>query len=99
MDGDKLRQLRGGVELAADAVESAVSAIARVHHAIGRKVYAPFALFGPLAAPAHAVEQLQTAITGQVYQTIATASRALAYGAVALLAASGGDSHGADTPS
>lgn len=85
MDPDTLRQVRGGLELAADAVEAAVGISARTHEIIARQVYAPFALLGPLAAPVHAVEQIQGAISAQVYGAILGASRLVAHGAIALL--------------
>lgn len=85
MDPDTLRQVRGGVELASSAVEGALGATARTHETIMRQVYAPFALLGPLAAPAQAVEQIQTAITGQVYQAILGANRLVTRAALALL--------------
>lgn len=85
MEPDTLRQLRGGIELAASAVEATVGAIVTTQQTIVRQVYAPFALLGPLAAPAQAIEQIQTAITGHVYQTILGASRVVALGAVALV--------------
>lgn len=85
MDATTLEQLRGGVELAADAVEAAVGGIAEAHQTLTGQIYAPFALLGPLAEPVRAIEQIQTAITAQVYQTILVASRAFALGAVALL--------------
>lgn len=85
MEPDTLRQVRGGVELAASAIEATVGAAAKVQQTIVRQVYAPFALLGPLAAPAQAVEQIQTAIAGQVYCGILGASRLIARGAAALL--------------
>ncbi|HMQ32780.1 MAG TPA: hypothetical protein PKD53_18760 [Chloroflexaceae bacterium] len=85
MDEDTCRQLRGGVELVEDAVEAAVGAIEATHQAIARQVYAPFALLGPLAAPALAIERVQAAIAGQVYGTVRAVGRAVACGAGALL--------------
>lgn len=85
MEADTLRQLRGGVELAADAVDAASGAIAEVHQAIARQVYAPFGYLGPLGAPARIVEQIQMTITIQVYRSIQLTSRLVARGAVALL--------------
>jgi hypothetical protein len=85
MEPETLRQLRGGVELAADAVEAAAGAAARLQQTVTRQVYAPFALLGPLAAPALVVEQIQTAITGQVYRAILLTNRLAARGAVALI--------------
>ena len=85
MEADTLRQLRGGVELAATAVEAATGAIAEAHQAIARQVYAPFDYLGPLAAPARMVEQIQMTITIQVYRSIQVTSRLVARGAVALL--------------
>lgn len=85
MEADTLRQLRGGVELAADAVEAATGAIAEAHQAIARQVYAPFGYLGPLAAPARLVEQIQMTITIQVYRSIQATSRLVARTAVALL--------------
>lgn len=87
MEPERLRQVQGGVELAADGVEAAVGAAAELHQTIMRQVYAPFELLGPIGAPARAVEQIQTAITGQVYQVILGTSRLVARGVVALLAA------------
>jgi|GEM_PF-1436481 len=85
MEADTLRQLRGGVELAATAVEAATGAIAEAHQAIARQVYATFDYLGPLAAPARMVEQIQMTITIQVYRSIQVTSRLVAHGAVALL--------------
>lgn len=85
MEPENLRQLRGSAELAANAVEAAVVTVAQTHEAIMRQVYAPFALLGPLAAPARVVEQIQSAITGQVYLTILSATQIVARGAVALI--------------
>lgn len=85
MQPETLQQLRGGVELAASAVDATVGRIAEVHQTIARQVYAPFALLGPLAGPAHVIEQIQTAITGHVYRTIQGTSQVVALGVVALL--------------
>jgi hypothetical protein len=85
MEPETVRRLRGGVELVAAAVEAAAGASARTHAALARQVYAPFALLGPLAAPARVVEQIQTAITGQVYQSILAVNRQLSGGSLALL--------------
>lgn len=85
MEADTLRQLCGGVELAADAVDAATGAIAEVHQAIARQVYAPFGYIGPLGAPARIVEQIQMTITIQVYRSIQLTSSLVARGAVALL--------------
>lgn len=85
MEPDTLRKVRGGAELVTSAVEAAVGAAAETHDTIMRQVYAPFALLGPLAAPARVVEQIQMAVTGLVYQTILGANRVVARGAVALL--------------
>lgn len=85
MEPETLRQVRGGVELVADAVEAAVGATARAHAAVARQVYAPFALLGPLAVPAQMVEQIQAAIAGNVYQSILAANRLVLGGALALL--------------
>jgi hypothetical protein len=74
-----------GIELAADAVAAGVGAAARAQAAIVRQVYAPFAWLGPLAAPAHAIEHIQTAITDQIYATILGTSRFIARSAVTLL--------------
>lgn len=85
MEPETLRQVRGGVELAADAVEATVRATARAHAAVARGVYAPFALLGPLAVPAQVVEQIQATIAGQVYQSILAANRLVSGAALALL--------------
>ncbi|MCS6880778.1 MAG: hypothetical protein RMK84_11700 [Oscillochloridaceae bacterium] len=85
MEAETLRQLRGGVELAADAVDAATGAIAEAHKAIARQVYAPFGYLGPLGAPARIVEQIQMTITIQVYRSIQLTSRLVARGAVTLL--------------
>ncbi|MGQ9928497.1 MAG: hypothetical protein ACUVS4_16725 [Chloroflexaceae bacterium] len=85
METDTLRQLCGGIELAATAVDAATGAIAEAHQAIARQVYAPSGYFGPLAAPARIVEQIQMTITIQVYRSIQVTSRLVARGAVALL--------------
>ncbi len=70
MAPDTLRQLRGAVDLATDAVGAAVGGIAEAHLAILSQVYAPFELPGPLAAPVRAIECIQRAITRGVYQSI-----------------------------
>ena len=85
MEPESLRQLRGGVELAASAVEAAVNAIAETHQAIVQQVYAPLALPGPLGDSVHAIGQIQTTITSLVYQTILGTSRIAALGALTLL--------------
>lgn len=85
MEPETYQRLRGSVELAADAVEAAVGGIAEAHQSIARQVYAPFVLLGPLAEPARAIEQIQAAITVQVYTTILGSSRLIAAGALALL--------------
>lgn len=85
MQPDTLHQLRGAVELATDAVDVTVSRIADAHQTIVRQVYAPFALLGPLAGPVRVVEQIQSTITSQVYQTILTVNQALTRGALTVL--------------
>jgi hypothetical protein len=85
MEPDTLRQLRGGAELAAKAVEAAVCAVAETHQAIMRQVYAPLEQLGPLAGPVHTVEQIQAAITAQVYLSILSINRVVSRGAITLL--------------
>jgi hypothetical protein len=85
MEPETLRQVRGGVELGASAVEATVVAVAEAHRAIMRQVYTPFEQLGPLAEPAHMIEQVQSAITGFVYLAILGVSRIVTRGAVALL--------------
>lgn len=85
MEHDTLQQLQGAAELATDAVGAAVGAIAEAHLAIMGQVYAPFGLLGPLATPARGIEQIQTAITRGVYQTILGVNALVACAAATLL--------------
>jgi hypothetical protein len=85
MEPERLQQVRGGVELAADTIEAVARRTAETHHDLARRVYAPFDLRGRAAAPVHAIERSQAVITGLVYQAILGTNRAVALGAVALL--------------
>lgn len=85
MESDTLQQLRGAADLATDAVGATVGAIAEAHLAILDKVYMPFELLGPLAAPARMIAEIQTAITSGVYQTILGVNAVVTFSAAALL--------------
>lgn len=75
MEHHLLRQIRGAKDLAQDAVAATTTAIAEAHHDIARKPYAVLNRIPVVAAPARAVEQMQLAITGGVYQAIHAVNR------------------------
>lgn len=73
-----LAQLRGVKELLEDAVLAGTDAAQRLQLSIARQPFAALAMIAPIAAPARAVEQVQTAITLGVYGTIRATTRAVA---------------------
>lgn len=75
MERETIRQLRGLNDLVADAVDAGVTRTERIHRSIARYPYAVLARIGPVAAPARAVEFVETTITGTVYGSVRLATR------------------------
>ena len=76
MDQTTIRRLRGLNDLIADALQAGVTRTEQMHRAIARRPYAILSRIGPTAAPARAVEIVETAISGAVYTSIRVATRA-----------------------
>jgi len=66
----RIGQLRGAVDLAQDAVEATVNAVAEAHQEIARVPYAVLGRIPVVAEPALAIEQIHLALTGSVYAAI-----------------------------
>lgn len=78
-------QLRGAVDLAQDAVEATVNAVAEAHQDIARVPYAVLSRIPVVAEPAQAIEQVQLAITSGVYDAIRGVNRLAGSAATCLL--------------
>jgi hypothetical protein len=75
MEPHVLRQMRGAVDLAQEAVAATVDAIAEAHLDIARTPYAVLERIPVIAQPAHAIEQVQRTITTGVYAAIRGVNR------------------------
>ena len=73
-----LGQLRGAKDLLEDAVLAGTDAAQRLQLSVARQPYAILEKITPVAVPARAVEQVQTAITLGIYGTIRSVTRATA---------------------
>ncbi len=75
MDKQTIRRLRGINDLLVDAVDAGVTRTEQIHQSIARYPYAVLKRIGLVAAPATAIEFVQTTITGSVYWTLRLATR------------------------
>ena len=75
MEQTTLRQLHGAADLIVETVDATVVAIAAAHQDITCQPYALLALIPAIAIPAHAIGQVQLAITDHVYHTIRAVNR------------------------
>lgn len=85
MEPHVLRQMRGAVDLAQEAVAATVDAIAEAHLDIARTPYAVLGRIPVVAESARSIEQAQYAITIGVYGAIRGANRIVGSAATCIL--------------
>ncbi len=75
MDKATVHQIKGLKNFIQDAVEAAVNATARTHHAIAQKPYAALKTITPFADAVSALEQAQESLTSGFYHGIIAVTR------------------------
>ncbi len=70
MDRQTLQQLRGVHDLVHNGIHATVNRIEAMHQEIAQQPYALLAQIDVIAAPVHAIEQIQHGITSSVYAAI-----------------------------